>query len=170
MAPLGWEEAAELARDGSEERLSRLKRSESVLARYRERRGEIGEVWASTSDYVLARYFGAAASAALGDGRDGGRRRVGSDEEARLAAEGRVVWAPNDFPYDLEPGIAHFVVWSARGELSREEVLLLARGEAGPGADLAVFVNPPGLRSVHRVWHAHVLVRGPAEAAPPPSE
>ena len=67
MAPLGWEEAAELARDGSEERLSRLKRSESVLARYRERRGEIGEVWASTSDYVLARYFGAAASAALGD-------------------------------------------------------------------------------------------------------
>ena len=41
MAPLVWEEAAELARDGSEARLARLKRSESVLARYRERAGEI---------------------------------------------------------------------------------------------------------------------------------
>lgn len=167
MAPLVWEEAAELARDGSEARLARLKRSESVLARYRERAGEIGEVWASTDDFVLHKYFGAASSAAEGD-RD--RRRVLAGEEARLAAEGRVEWAPNDFPYDLEPGIAHFVVWSARGELSREEVLLLAREKAGPGVELAVFVNPPGLRSVHRVWHAHVLVRGPVETAPRPPE
>lgn len=157
MAPLGWEDAAELAQDGSEERLARLKRTDSALARYRAHRAQIEEAWASTSDFLLHKVFGAATQPEQGGS---GRQEVGLDEEAHLAAEGRVAWAPNDFPYDLEPGIGHYVVWSAKGPLSQTELEEVARREA-PGRDFATFVNPPGLRSVHRIWHAHVLVRAP---------
>ena len=156
MAPLCWEEAADLARDGSEERLARLKRTDSALARYRAHTAQIEEAWRDPSDFVLHKVFGAAAQPEQGGS---GRQKVGLDEEVRLAAGGRVAWAPNDFPYDLEPGIGHFLVWSIK-PLTKREVEDVARREA-PGRDFVTFVNPPGLRSVHRVWHAHVLVRAP---------
>lgn len=89
----------------------------------------------------------------------------------------------NDWPYGLEPGISHLVVWlrtpipveSTEGHLTAESRALidgfvqrrfvqrLAEDGAGrfadPGSHVLWFKNWVGLQSVRALEHVHILVR-----------
>ncbi len=110
-------------------------------------------------DFILSRDFGFATQRAGGD-------------NARLQAvppagfTHAVVWVNNDFPYNLEAGIEHHLLWSAGGALSDEQVAQTVAAQR-PSSDweTLIFVNPVRLQSVTNVWHAHCLSRPRAGAA-----
>jgi hypothetical protein len=71
-----------------------------------------------------------------------------------------VAWARNDFPYTMESGMEHHLVWSAGGALSQAEVdAQVALHRPGGAYESLSFVNPARLQSVTNVWHAHVICR-----------
>jgi len=77
----------------------------------------------------------------------------------------RLVWLDNDFPYALQAGIQHRVLWSSGG--LDEATLRAAIAEQYDAArwECAWFVNPPALKSVMGIEHAHVLCRLKADSA-----
>ena len=87
---------------------------------------------------------------------------------------------PNDFPYNVEPGVAHAVLWLERGEgLSQEEALAAATrlaadgtgrpreresralwwGAPGAAREVLAFENPTAARSVKMIRHFQVFMR-----------
>lgn len=70
-----------------------------------------------------------------------------------------VIILPNDFPYSVEEGIKHILLWS-QIPLSQsyiEEIL-----EANYGSktyEWVYFVNPPEIQSVRKLPHVHVFMR-----------
>lgn len=73
----------------------------------------------------------------------------------------RVVWAVNDFPYSLAPGIEHHCVWAPSHQAAAPDALAACIEENRPTEtwETIWFVNPAHLRSVRDVWHAHVMSR-----------
>lgn len=67
-------------------------------------------------------------------------------------------WRDNDFPYLVEPGIAHCNLWANR-PLSSEEVEAEIARQVPAGSDVAWFVNPPSVQSVPAIWHCHIMFR-----------
>eukprot|EP01026_Neomeris_dumetosa_P048286 TRINITY_DN4175_c0_g1_i6.p2 TRINITY_DN4175_c0_g1~~TRINITY_DN4175_c0_g1_i6.p2 ORF type:complete len:109 (-),score=2.52 TRINITY_DN4175_c0_g1_i6:284-610(-) len=68
-----------------------------------------------------------------------------------------LLWRDNDFPYYLEDGIEHHVLWCTE-PLQHEEILQVIQ-QYREGYETTYFVNPPQLQSIKGVWHAHVLSR-----------
>ena len=101
--------------------------------------------YATIEDYILAKVFGSKAVLKSG-------RKVCEVCKVRT---GRVVkWRENDFPYALESGIEHYILWSTES-LTEEEIV--KECESFSTKEYLFFVNPPKFRSVKRVWHAHVM-------------
>jgi len=69
----------------------------------------------------------------------------------------KLVYMVNDFPYFVESGIEHGIVWST-GKLCKDEMLALL-DEKLPGKEKLYFINPPSLQSITEVEHAHVFSR-----------
>lgn len=69
----------------------------------------------------------------------------------------KLVYMVNDFPYFVELGIEHGIVWST-GKLCKDEMLALL-DEKLPGKEKLYFINPPSLQSITEVEHAHVFSR-----------
>lgn len=59
--------------------------------------------------------------------------------------------APQDFPYYVEPGIAHYNLWASR-PLAPAELRARIAAHVPPGAEALHFVNPPVLQSVPGIW------------------
>eukprot|EP00746_Dinoflagellata_sp_MGD_P130720 gnl/MRDRNA2_/MRDRNA2_64612_c0_seq1.p1 gnl/MRDRNA2_/MRDRNA2_64612_c0~~gnl/MRDRNA2_/MRDRNA2_64612_c0_seq1.p1 ORF type:complete len:387 (-),score=59.44 gnl/MRDRNA2_/MRDRNA2_64612_c0_seq1:40-1200(-) len=81
----------------------------------------------------------------------------------------RVVWRRNEFPYFLEPGIEHHCIWSHPGKLLTVSRIQEVLQEDCPMDEFEYiwFINPPSMKSVPDVDHAHVLYRkmkGPMDA------
>lgn len=112
------------------------------------------EEWVSTEDYLLARYFNFPTS--LCSER---HKLVSSLPEGGVP--NTLVWAANDFPYSLEPGIEHHCVWAPSHEAAAPAALEAFIEQHRPSAhwETLRFVNPAHLRSVRHVWHAHVMSR-----------
>ncbi|KAG0786665.1 hypothetical protein G6F57_015115 [Rhizopus arrhizus] len=65
---------------------------------------------------------------------------------------------PNDFPYSVEPGTEHILIWS-KEPLMSEFVEHLLEQEYGSNVwEWTYFVNPPELQSVRRFPHVHVFM------------
>ena len=63
----------------------------------------------------------------------------------------------NDFPYDLEQGIGHYVLF-AQHSLAPEVITEIIT-ETFPGLTTLWFVNNPNQQSVKEVWHCHIMVK-----------
>ena len=99
-------------------------------------------------DALLVRYFGWA----TGTAQDGLQCALPGGPDSRL------VWAPNDYPYNLAPGIEHHLAWSCCGPPSSDVLEAFVTAQRPPSAyHSIVFINPRHLQSVRNVWHAHVL-------------
>ena len=94
-------------------------------------------------------------------------------------ATGGHVLLDNPFPYDVEPGITHYVLWANPGSTLQADVdaawLALSGGGARAALDamgirdddaVHVLVNAEGHRSVRHIPHAHVFVCGDALDCP----
>jgi hypothetical protein len=112
------------------------------------------EEWVSTEDYLLARYFNFPTSLCSE------RHKLVSTPPAG-GVPNLLVWAANDFPYSLEPGIEHHCVWAPSHEAAAPAALDAFVEAQRPRSDWETlrFVNPAHLRSVRNVWHAHVMSR-----------
>eukprot|EP00053_Salpingoeca_punica_P010874 m.97223 g.97223 ORF g.97223 m.97223 type:complete len:229 (-) comp15518_c0_seq2:546-1232(-) len=70
----------------------------------------------------------------------------------------RIIFRLNDFPYSLEAGIEHHVIWAESG-LVTEEVIKEVIARERQGYETLYWINPPHLQSVRAISHAHVLSR-----------
>lgn len=68
----------------------------------------------------------------------------------------------NNYPYsrvlqDL-PQVGHYLIWSKKGELQKEEIHEIIEKEY-PGKEWFTFVTAEGSKSIPEIWHAHVMIR-----------
>jgi hypothetical protein len=114
---------------------------------------------------VLRRFFGWEAR----PGAEGGKLRAvppaGFTRAVRFVA--------NDYPYFMDAGMEHHIVWvaSAAGDVCALSAEALAaeveRHRPAEAWETLHAVNPPRLQSVTNVWHAHVFSRPRGGASAP---
>lgn len=68
-----------------------------------------------------------------------------------------VIILPNDFPYSVEEGIHHILLWS-QIPLSRDYIQEILESNYGD-YEWVYFVNPPEIQSVRKLPHVHVFMR-----------
>ncbi|KAL6782179.1 hypothetical protein ACKKBF_B39360 [Auxenochlorella protothecoides x Auxenochlorella symbiontica] len=150
LEPLSWEELREIILDGSPAALGRLGRDPIAQRDYWLFREQKKKEYQSMTDYLLHTVF---------------KLKTKEAEDGKLEAvippgfkeSEDVVWRPNDYPYDLEPGIEHHNLWSSHC-LSDERIGKEVRKHR-EGYDFLWFINPSALMSVPTIWHAQVLSR-----------
>jgi len=71
---------------------------------------------------------------------------------------------PNRFPYDVEPGVDHLVLWSVK-PLSDEDMHRKIKQQLKrlykTSVEYVAFVNFVEDQSIRDLWHAHVFVKDP---------
>lgn len=131
--------------------LARFSRSDESQAAYEKFKTETLREWESLADFLACEILGI-------ESRNSGRR-VAALELERLEPPQRV-WRPNDFPYLLPSDVSHYVVWCSHAHLLEQNGLLdFIAQQLTCDADVVCWINPPGLKSVPRFPHAHVLFR-----------
>ena len=66
----------------------------------------------------------------------------------------------NNFPYDLEPGISHWIFWFSEATHTIEQAKLLCiKLFEIADSQIIVFVNDTNNKSIHEINHYHVLVK-----------
>ncbi|KJZ77038.1 hypothetical protein HIM_03359 [Hirsutella minnesotensis 3608] len=146
--------------------LSVLKRKPSDLRRYMKWTSEIKAEYGSMTQYILANRLPKA----------WGRPPFAPESHVPFEKPADYAVLINDWPYGLEPGIVHIVVWSRTliptdsesGDLTPESRALVQDfvkryfvDALGPGGEGQVlwFKNWVALQSVRTLEHFHVLVR-----------
>ncbi len=81
---------------------------------------------------------------------------LNSHVKRKYLHETSVNMVANDFPYDLEEYIGHYVLF-AQHSLA-PEVITEIIAETFPGLTTLWFVNNPHQQSLKEVWHCHVMV------------
>ncbi|SAL97069.1 hypothetical protein [Absidia glauca] len=70
-----------------------------------------------------------------------------------------VIVLPNDFPYSVEKGIQHVLIWSQE-PLAPTFVDTVLGEQYDPGVwEWVYWVNPPEIQSVKKLPHVHVFLR-----------
>ncbi|ORX90294.1 hypothetical protein K493DRAFT_318091 [Basidiobolus meristosporus CBS 931.73] len=143
LTPENWEAPLltwELIRNRIEtDSVHLLRRSLNAERKYRDWIVKIKEEYGSTDVYVQ--------QVALGWQDSEGRTVKGPDYK----------FVPNDFPYNMEEGLSHWVFWY-RKDYSLEDIKRILQHEL-PGKEFQFFINPKARQSVKTVSHAHVMFR-----------
>ncbi|KAI8883550.1 hypothetical protein K501DRAFT_333247 [Backusella circina FSU 941] len=66
---------------------------------------------------------------------------------------------PNDFPYSVDPGITHVLIWSKVPLLKQHVESLLDERYGSSIYEWSYFVNPPEVQSIPSMPHVHVFMR-----------
>ncbi len=156
-------------------RLGWFGRLEEDRALYRRWSATVLREWLSIGDYVLHQKLGVPFElvpvprdlpllAVPGAQPEFRKRSLGGETEN--GGNVRLVLLPNEFPYALEAGVRHEVLWCS----SPVSVSLLEEWLQAHIFDREVifFVNPLPLQSVAAVFHAHVLSRARSSCAAEP--
>jgi hypothetical protein len=69
-----------------------------------------------------------------------------------------ILMLPNDFPYSIEPGVEHILIWSKEA-LQADQVEAILDANYGRMWEWTFFINPPKYQSVKRLPHVHVFLR-----------
>ncbi|CAG8634904.1 4456_t:CDS:1, partial [Paraglomus occultum] len=80
-----------------------------------------------------------------------------SSASQHLPLSSEYIIRKNDFPYALEQGIEHWVIWSLK-EMTHDEVEEALR-KTFSGKEWVFVINPAHLQSVGSVWHGHIFTR-----------
>eukprot|EP00607_Mallomonas_marina_P009264 CAMPEP_0182417826 /NCGR_PEP_ID=MMETSP1167-20130531/2267_1 /TAXON_ID=2988 /ORGANISM="Mallomonas Sp, Strain CCMP3275" /LENGTH=166 /DNA_ID=CAMNT_0024591623 /DNA_START=197 /DNA_END=697 /DNA_ORIENTATION=- len=133
--------------------LELLGRSAEQKLEYKEFINKIKSEHLSVTDYLLISKFGIPSERV--DGKLSAIRRNSSSPPITLLA-------PNDFPYNFEAGILHYIFWKLGGVVEKTEIREAASSlmNSVPGAiDFVTYINPPHLKSVPEIEHAHILIK-----------
>ena len=135
-----------------------LGRSRAELDRYRLWRARITQCYASPTDHLASVVYGYPVVP-----NEQGLFTV--QEPPSDKRQARFILRDNDFPYFVQDGIKHSVLWSEKADLT-EEVIAAQLSRLLPGCEYLYFINPPALQSVPRFKHCHVFWRQPSAARP----
>mmetsp|Transcript_3857 Transcript_3857/g.7966 ORF Transcript_3857/g.7966 Transcript_3857/m.7966 type:complete len:208 (-) Transcript_3857:276-899(-) len=147
---LSWEDCAIYIRTEQYDKLGRM--PEDILV-YREFRDKVVEEYETIGDYVAVQVFGLETETNFMSSHK--RKAVWPSDFN--AGEPMLVFRENDFPYSLEDGIEHHVLWSS-SDLSEKAIRDVIAKERD-GFESIFFINPPEYKSVHSIQHAHILSR-----------
>ena len=146
-----WTDVKAIVSSGS---LELLGRSAQQQSEYDSWRAQNRLEWQTIGDFILVTKFGQTMAA---DPVSNKKIAVSTSH-----LETRVIISENDFPYNFEAGILHFIIWkNGTALLSTDEIEESLRQilKMNPAAiDSAVYVNPPHLKSIPDIDHAHVLI------------
>uniref|UniRef100_A0A6U5I4V4 Uncharacterized protein n=1 Tax=Corethron hystrix TaxID=216773 RepID=A0A6U5I4V4_9STRA len=175
LNPFTWDDLIDIVQKKGNPSL--LSRSEAVTRSSKARTAYIREHWASSSDYILCKIFERERRLVVRydvQGNDGAvlpkHYWEASPRLSELVSAGTVSTrlVPNDFPYYVDRGIDHHVLWKIGGEVSEDDVNCAVETlrEGAPEDDLEgmkmefmSLINPVHLRSVPEIDYAHILSR-----------
>lgn len=132
-------------------------RAAAVLAEYEENRRQVQATCARYSDYIKVKELNWVSVENAETGLVEARRTRRS-KLRRLTL--------NAYPYHLEAGIVHMVLWSVIpmapeeiGAVVRRQLKRVLKVAATDDMDVAFYVNRPEHQSILDLWHAQVFVR-----------
>ena len=167
--------------------LSQLGRSKEQLRTYRAFRNKLAKKWKSTADYVLHTKFeipvkkvdasdeGDAAGGSsenpepnqLEDGEE--QSSTSAQQPSQVLCVDRLQFpegavkrlVENDFSYNFEPDVRHFLLWKLNEGITKADVQLAVNElrETHGLEDYVTWVNPEALKSVPEIDHAHIVFR-----------
>jgi hypothetical protein len=151
-APARWDEirswVAHYHSSSDPQRLYNFYRHPDMVVKYAEHKKNVLKQYGSMRDFIAHRYFGL-------------QPRLNNDRKLQVNMESmpekKVVMCANDYPYCLEEGVQHDVIWSSYA-LNAEEIRHHIANHL-PDRDFVWFVNPVANQSVPGLWHAHVMSR-----------
>jgi Protein of unknown function (DUF3605) len=183
--PLAWDEIVAIL-TVSDPDLARMSRSVEQQREYEVYRRDLLRTWNSVLDHVLCSKFPALfvpqknkkkkSKTANSNAQDGNAdhdddpddledRWVAHPSLSEIGALGiaETVLVRNDFPYYMEDGIEHWVLWKVGGsctdaEIEGAKMELSTRRDFGEN-NVLHWTNPPHLKSLPEIDHVHFLGR-----------
>ncbi len=153
-SPLSWEEVQAIVADGSLASMRLLGRSRDTLQSYLEYKGRINMVYTSMVDRIMIDVF----KCDWKVNEDGKIKHL--PPPSGSSSRSGPFFVKNDFPYNLKPGIEHYLLWSDRVMLDEEvEAYLRSDPVARQSESWLTFVNPAELQSIPEILHVHVLLK-----------
>ena len=145
---LNWQDVKKIIDEGS---LEKLGRSNDQQKKYNEFCNQLRVDWESVTDYILVSKLNF--------------KCIISNHGKKVAerspiVETRTVISKNDFSYNFEGGIVHYVIWKTGSDIHSDEIIDAAHDlkSALNATDFITYTNPPHLKSILNLEHAHILL------------
>jgi hypothetical protein len=148
--PATWSELVTIIQ--IENDLAKLSRSERQQRDYELFRYYSRRQYHSVVDYILCTKFGYEK-----EKEDNGLWRAGQPSVTRVVQTAVV---PNDFPYSMERGVVHYILWKTKEDIAQEDIdqaKIELKHRLGNVVDIILWVNPPHLQSLPEIDHVHFL-------------
>ena len=114
---------------------------------------EVRSKWASTDSYLLHHLF-KIPFVLLPDGL----KTVTVDDKSN--SEEKIILVENKFPYSLEKGIKHYVVWSLEKKISPADAREIVENSfPSKKFDILMFENAEHNKSIKSIPHVHIFIR-----------
>ena len=155
--PFNWTELVQIIE--VEKNLAKLSRSVKQQTEYQIHMRELRRKWSDPHHYILHSKFGF--EKRLVKSTDGELWEIYHPISTRTPA---LHLSLNDFPYYTAPEIYHYVLWKFGGDVSAQEIEQACqqiRNELGDVLDFLHWKNPPHLKSLPDIDHAHILAHAP---------
>ena len=149
-SPLSFSKLSELIKSGKLELLGRSREQHDTYINFL---SETKKQWESVSDYILSEKIGMSSNII-----DGKKIVLRPFESSYI---GKVYLLKNDFPYHFDTGMTHYCLWKIEGQVSEEDIHQaitdLRLEKAGQAIEFVYYVNPPHLKSIPDIDHAHII-------------
>ena len=148
--PIEWNDLIQWLQTGQQ---TPLWRDEDCARRYIEHQKSIAREYRSINDYVRIRYLQWTT-----DYDPTSQKRIATPSATAIREP---LLTPNNFPYYLVQGIQHWLIWCDPEPKEPEKIVEDVMNKEFPlqKFERISFINPPRLRSISAVFHAHVFTR-----------
>lgn len=171
--PLTWKDLHQFI--VVEKDVEKMARSVSQQQDYERFKLQLRRKWRSMMDYVLCDKFDIESmvdpetslryAVDRKDLQTSPSAAVAVDNDYDSVKQARLKLTRNDFPYYLDEGIEHWILWKLGGSpISEQEILnaktkLAARSTEEINMDFLHWINPPHVQSLPGIDHVHILCR-----------
>lgn len=142
------------------DRLDLLGRSPSQHKTYLDFLASVKREFASISDFVLANRIKMRTEIDASN-------KIYVPRPFDLNYSGKTFLLLNDFPYNFSEDVFHFCLWKINDKVSPSDIDKaidkLKSMQRGSSFEFLSFINPPHLKSIPDIDHAHIIVRDPEQ-------
>ncbi len=151
MEKKSFEDIEEIVRTGHLEVLGRSQEDEEKYQAYKR---HVLLEWKTVGDLILVTHFGL-----QWDVDNEGKKFVPFPNP--VVASQNIKCLKNDFPYNFENDTLHFIVWRLDGEVETNDIMSALEDLKTRFTILkyTCYINPPHLKSVLNVHHAHIVAK-----------
>lgn len=151
MERKSFSEVEEIVRSGH---LEKLGRSSEGQAKYSVYKDLVLQEWKTVGDLVLASRF-----QLHYDMTNDGKKYVPLPNPSKPISN--LILLENEYPYNFEEGIIHFILWKLDDEVSEDDITQASEDIRSKHQveNMVHYINPPQLKSVLNVHHAHIVVK-----------